>query len=126
MSTFTKNKPALLRERRHWRARERHALKETGERPRLNVFRSSKHIFAQVIDDSNGHTLAAASTLDAGIRSQAKELTKVEEAKRVGKLIAERAQAAGIKKVVFDRGSFRYHGRVKALADASREAGLEF
>jgi large subunit ribosomal protein L18 len=126
MATATKNKPALLRQRRHWRARERHDLKGTGERPRLNVFRSSKHIFAQVIDDSKGHTLAAASTLDAGIRSQAKELTKVEEAKRVGKLIAERAQAAGVKKVVFDRGGFRYHGRVKALADASREAGLEF
>ncbi|MCG3139796.1 MAG: 50S ribosomal protein L18 [Anaerolineae bacterium] len=126
MAATTKNKPALLRQRRHWRARERHNLKGTPERPRLNVFRSSKHIFAQVIDDSRGHTLAAASTLDADIRAQAKELNKVEEAKRVGKLVAERAQAAGIKKVVFDRGGFRYHGRVKALADASREAGLEF
>jgi large subunit ribosomal protein L18 len=126
MAAATKNKPALLRERRHWRARTRHNLKGTGERPRLNVFRSSKHIFAQVIDDSKGHTLAAASTLDAGIRAQARELSKVEEAKRVGTLIAERAQAVGVKKVVFDRGGFRYHGRVKALADASREAGLEF
>lgn len=121
-----KNKSALLRQRRHWRARERHNLRGTSERPRLNVFRSSKHIFAQVIDDSKGHTLASASTLDVTIRPQAKELTKVEEAKRVGKLVAERAQTAGIKQVVFDRGGFQYHGRVKALADASREAGLEF
>lgn len=121
-----KNKSAMLRQRRHWRARERHNLRGTPERPRLNVFRSSKHIFAQVIDDSKGHTLAAASTLDTDIRGQAKELTKVEEAKRVGKLVAERAQAAGVKKVVFDRGGFMYHGRVKALADASREAGLDF
>lgn len=122
----TKNKTTLLRQRRHWRARERHNLKGSTERPRLNIFRSTKHIFVQLIDDSKGHTLAAASTLDATIRSQAKELNKIEESKRVGKLIAERAQAAGIKKVVFDRGGFRYHGRVKALADASREAGLEF
>ena len=121
-----KNKSALLRQRRHWRARERHHLQGSAERPRLNVFRSSKHIFAQVIDDSKGHTLAAASTLDKDILAAAKELSKVEEANRVGKLIAERAQAAGIKKVVFDRGGFMYHGRVKALADASREAGLEF
>ena len=121
-----KNKSALLRQRRHWRARERHHLQGSAERPRLNVFRSSKHIFAQVIDDSKGHTLAAASTLDKDILAVAKELSKVEEAKRVSKLIAERAQAAGIKKVVFDRGGFMYHGRVKALADASREAGLEF
>jgi large subunit ribosomal protein L18 len=126
VATASKNKSALLRQRRHVRARERHHLKGTPERPRLNVFRSSKHIFAQVIDDSQGRTLVAASTLDTNIRAQAKELTKVEEAKRVGKLIAERAQAAGIKQVVFDRGGFRYHGRVKALADASREAGLEF
>ncbi len=126
MAVTTKNKPALLRRRRHWRARTRHSLQGTPERPRLNVFRSAKHIFAQVIDDSKGHTLAAASTLDASVRAQAQELNKVEEAKRVGKLIAERAQQAGIKQVVFDRGGFQYHGRVKALADASREAGLEF
>lgn len=121
-----KNKASLLRHRRHWRARERHDLKGSTERPRLNIFRSTKHIFVQVIDDSKGHTIAAASTLDASIRAQAKQLSKVEESKRVGKLIAERARAAGIKQVVFDRGGFRYHGRVKALADASREAGLEF
>lgn len=122
----TRNKSSELRQRRHWRARERHNLKGTADRPRLNIFRSTKHMFAQVIDDSKGHTVAAASTLDAAIRTDAKSLTKTEEAKRVGKLIAERAQAAGIKQVVFDRGGFRYHGRVKALADASREAGLEF
>lgn len=121
-----KNKSALLRQRRHWRARERHNLKGTADRPRLNVFRSAKHIFAQVIDDNKGHTMVAASTLDKEIRAQAQELNKVEEAKRVGKLVAERALAAGVKKVVFDRGGFMYHGRVKALADASREAGLEF
>ncbi len=126
MATASKNKSALLRERRHWRARQRPNLKGPTERPRLNIFRSTKHIFAQVIDDSKGHTLAQASTLDAAIRAQAKVSNKVEEAKRVGILIAERAQAAGIKQVVFDRGGFRYHGRVKALADASREAGLEF
>ncbi len=121
-----KNKPALLRQRRHWRARERNNLKGSAERPRLNVFRSAKHIFVQVIDDSQGRTVVEASTLDASIRAEAKALNKTEEAKRVGKLIAERAQAKGIKQVIFDRGGFRYHGRVKALADASREAGLEF
>lgn len=120
------NKSSVLRQRRHWRARERHNLQGTTERPRLNVFRSTKHIFVQVIDDSKGHTLASASTLDASIRPQAKAMSKMDEAKSVGKLIAERAQAAGVKQVVFDRGGFRYHGRVKALADASREAGLEF
>jgi large subunit ribosomal protein L18 len=126
MAGARKNKTAILRQRRHWRARERHHLKGTPARPRLNVFRSSRHIFVQLIDDSRGHTVASASTLEAAIRAEAKALSKVDEAKRVGKLIAERAQAAGFKQVVFDRGGFRYHGRVKALADASREAGLEF
>ncbi len=120
------NVERVLRERRHWRARQRHNLKGTPERPRLNVFRSTRHIFAQIIDDSQGRTLVAASTLDDGIRAQAAKLTKVEEAKRVGQLIAERALAKGLKQVVFDRGGFMYHGRVKALADASRKAGLEF
>lgn len=121
-----KNISKVLRERRHWRARTRHKLLGSRERPRLNVFRSARHIFAQVIDDSSGHTVAAASTLDKSIRGEASKINKTEEAKRVGKLLAERAQAAGIKQVVFDRGGFQYHGRVKALADASREAGLEF
>ncbi len=121
-----KNIEKLLRERRHRRARERHNLRGTPERPRLNVFRSTRHIFAQIIDDSQGRTLVAASTLDDDIRAQAAKLKKVQEAEAVGKLIAERALAKGIKQVVFDRGGARYHGKVKALADAAREAGLQF
>lgn len=120
------NAEQVLRERRHWRARARHDLKGTAERPRLNVFRSSRHIFAQVIDDMKGHTLVAASTLDEEIRARAAKLNKTQEAKEVGKLVAQRALAKGLKKVVFDRGGYKYHGRVKSLADASREAGLEF
>ena len=119
-----KNIEKFRRERRHTRLRN--SLVGTTGRPRLNVFRSARHIHAQIIDDSNGHTLAAASTLDKEIRARAAELSKVDEAKAVGKLIAERALAKGIKQVVFDRGGFRYHGRVKSLAEASREAGLEF
>jgi len=117
-------KTARARQLRHIRVRRK--VTGTPERPRLNVFRSSAHIYAQVIDDISGHTLAAASTLDAEIRGQLAELKKVEEARLVGQLIARRALAKGVKKVVFDRGGFDYHGRVKALADASREAGLEF
>jgi len=120
------NVEQLLRERRHRRARERHNLKGTSERPRLNVFRSTRHIFAQIIDDTKGHTLVAASTLDDEIRAEAAKLNKTQEAKAVGKLLAQRALSKGLKQVVFDRGGFRYHGRVKSLADASREAGLEF
>lgn len=120
------NIPKVLRARRHWRARARHHLAGTTERPRLNVFRSSRHIFAQIIDDSLGHTLVAASTLDDEIRAQAAKLNKTAEAKAVGKLLAQRALAKGLKQVVFDRGGYIYHGRVKSLADASREAGLEF
>lgn len=116
----------VLRVRRHWRARARHNLGGTPERPRLNVYRSSRHIFAQIIDDSVGHTLVAASTLDDEIRAQAAKLNKTAEAKAVGKLLAQRALAKGLKQVVFDRGGYKYHGRVKSLADASREAGLEF
>ena len=112
------------RARRHRRIRAKVA--GTPERPRLNVFRSNAHIYAQVIDDVLGHTLAAASTLDAGLRPQLAENTKVEEAKLVGRLIAERSIAAGISQVVFDRGGYKYHGRIKALADAAREAGLKF
>lgn len=119
-----KNIEKFRRERRHTRLRNN--LVGTAARPRLNVFRSARHIHAQIIDDSKGHTLAAASTLDKEIRARAAELTKTDEAKAVGKLIAARALAVGIKQVVFDRGGFRYHGRVKSLAEASREAGLEF
>jgi large subunit ribosomal protein L18 len=94
----------------------------TPERPRLNVFRSLNHIYAQVIDDAAGRTLVAASTLDKSIS----EAPKSEQAKAVGKLVAERARAAGISKVVFDRGGYLYHGRVKSLADGAREGGLDF
>ena len=94
------------------------------ERPRLAVFRSLKHIYAQVIDDSNGRTLAAASTVETELRNG--KQTKTEEAKVVGRLLAERAKGAGVERVVFDRAGFRYHGRIKSLADAAREAGLEF
>ena len=95
-------------------------------RPRLNVFRSLSHIYAQVIDDSVGHTLAAASTLDKEVAGEADGKTKKEQASLVGSAIAERAKAAGISQVIFDRGGYRYHGRVKALAEAARESGLEF
>ncbi len=104
--------------RRH--ARVRKGVTGTGERPRLAVFRSLSHIYAQVIDDRAGRTVAAASDLDVGAGK------KSEKAKQVGKAIAERAKAAGIGEVVFDRGGYRYHGRVKALADAARESGLRF
>ncbi|MBE3591301.1 MAG: 50S ribosomal protein L18 [Firmicutes bacterium] len=109
--------------RRHRRVRKR--VHGTEERPRLNVFRSGKHIYAQVIDDDRGHTLAAASSLEPELRGRVKGST-VDGARAVGRLVAERALAAGIRKVVFDRGGYLYHGRVKALADAAREAGLEF
>jgi len=114
----------LARQRRHRRVRKKVA--GTVERPRLNVFRSLKHIYAQVIDDDLGHTLAAASTLDPELRGILNGLTKTEQAKSVGKLLGERALARGVKQVVFDRGGYKYHGRVKALAEGSREAGLEF
>ena len=99
-------------------------MRGSGERPRLAVFRSLKHIYAQVIDDRRGHTVAAASSAEK--KSAVGGGGNVAGAKQVGKLIAERAQASGIKKVVFDRGGYLYHGRVKALADAARAAGLEF
>jgi large subunit ribosomal protein L18 len=97
-----------------------------GERKRLSVFRSSKHIYAQVIDDDEGVTLASASSMEKGTRESLKTGASVDAAKAVGKLIAERAKEKGVKDVVFDRGGYLYHGRVKALADAAREAGLNF
>jgi large subunit ribosomal protein L18 len=112
-----------LRRRRRTRAALR---KHAHERPRLSVFRSSKHIYAQIIDDAKGPTLAAASSLDEGIKGAVKTGAAVEADKAVGKLIAERAKEKKIDAVVFDRGRFLYHGRVKALADAAREAGLSF
>jgi large subunit ribosomal protein L18 len=109
------------------KARVRRTLRRAqGDRPRLSVFRSSKHIYAQIIDDTKGHTLAAASTIDDGLKAGLDKGTDVAAAAQVGKLVAERALKAGIKDVVFDRGGYIYHGRVKALADAAREAGLNF
>jgi large subunit ribosomal protein L18 len=96
------------------------------DRPRLCVYKSLKHMHAQIIDDIKGHTLVAASTLDPALRDQLKSTGNKEAAAAVGRLIAQRALEKGIRKVVFDRGGFRYHGRVAALADAAREAGLEF
>jgi large subunit ribosomal protein L18 len=109
------------------KARVRRALRTAANgRPRLSVFRSSKQIYVQVIDDAQGRTLASASTIEKDIRSKLKTGADVEAAKEVGRLIAERATQAGVKQVVFDRSGYRYHGRVKALADAAREGGLEF
>ena len=108
-------------------ARVRRAVKAAANgRPRLSVHRSSKNIYAQVIDDANGVTLAAASTLDASLKGSLKTGADVAAASAVGKLVAERAVAVGVKEVVFDRGRFIYHGRVKALAEAAREGGLDF
>ena len=109
------------------RARVRRALKSAANgRPRLSVFRSSKQIYAQIIDDDRGHTLAAASSLEKDTREKLKSGANVEAAAEVGRRIAQRAVEAGVKQVVFDRGSYLYHGRVKALAEAAREGGLEF
>ena len=111
------------RQRVHNRIRSK--MTGTAERPRLNVYRSLNHIYTQLIDDANGRTLASASTVTK--KNEEKKVGgNIEAAKTVGKMIAERGQAAGIKKVVFDRGGYLYHGRIKALADAAREAGLEF
>ena len=116
--------PKQLFERR--RARNRAALKRVSSgQPRLSVHRSSKHIYAQVIDDNSGQTLAAASTLEADLKGQGGTSNSTAAA-AVGKLVAERAKAAGVSTVVFDRGGFNYHGRIAAVADAARQAGLEF
>jgi large subunit ribosomal protein L18 len=109
------------RHKRH--SRIRLTLVGTADRPRLAVFRSLNHIYAQVIDDSAGSTVAAASTLERDLRGSG---TKIDEARGVGARIAQRARAAGVERVVFDRAGFRYHGRVRAVAEAAREAGLEF
>ncbi len=111
--------------RRKMRVR-RTLRKRTSGRPRLSVFRSSKHIYAQVIDDTKGHTLAAASSLDPALRGQSEKGSTVEAAAAVGKLLAERAKEAGVVDVFFDRSGYLFHGRVKALADAAREGGLNF
>jgi large subunit ribosomal protein L18 len=116
-----------MRQIQRRKERVRRAVKAAaGTRVRLSVFRSSKNIYAQVIDDRKGATLAAASSLEKELRTSLKTGADIGAAKAVGKLVAERAAAAGIKDVVFDRGHYLYHGRVKALADAAREAGLQF
>ena len=108
-------------------ARVRRAIKASANgRPRLSVFRSSKHIYAQVIDDLKGGTVAAASSMEKTLRDGGKTGANIDAAKAVGKLLAERAVQKGVSEVVFDRGSYRFHGRVKALADAAREGGLSF
>ena len=118
----TKNKATLRR-----KARVRTALRRLGGgKPRLSVFRSSQHIYAQVIDDTRGHTVAAASSLDKDLRARLRSGADAAAAAEVGRLVAERAKAAGVDRVVFDRGAYLYHGRVKALADAAREGGLQF
>lgn len=112
------------RERRHRRVRAQVA--GTAARPRLNVYRSLVHIYAQLIDDATGTTLVSASSLDNELRAQMSGKKKAEQAKLVGQAVAARAQAKGVKQVVFDRGGYRYHGRVKAVAEGAREGGLEF
>ncbi len=119
------NTPRKLFEKR--RARIRRALKKAANgQLRLSVFRSGKHIYAQIIDDAKGATVASASTLDKEVRENIKKSSTVEAAGFIGKIIAERAVKSGVREVVFDRGGYIYHGRVKALADAAREAGLKF
>jgi large subunit ribosomal protein L18 len=118
------NDKVRLRLKRHRRVR--YKVSGTADRPRLAVFRSEKHIYAQLIDDDAGNTLAAASSLDAKLRADAKTGANIAAAKAVGSLIAERAKEKGVTSVVFDRGGFQYHGRVQQLADAAREGGLQF
>jgi large subunit ribosomal protein L18 len=122
---MTRNKSrSAARERRHTRVRTR--ILGTAERPRLNVYRSLSDIYVQVIDDHLGKTIVAASSIDRELRDQLSGMNKTEQARKVGQEVAERARAKGIQRVVFDRGGYRYIGRVKALADGAREAGLEF
>ena len=121
---MAKKSRSLARERRHVRVRK--IVDGTTIRPRLNVFKSISGIYAQIIDDSKGNTLISASTVDNELREQVKGMKKTEQAKVIGKAVAERAKSKGITSVVFDRGGFRYVGRVKALADGAREGGLQF
>jgi large subunit ribosomal protein L18 len=109
------------------KARVRRAIQKAANgRPRLSVFRSSKQIYAQIIDDARGHTVASASTLEKDLKGKLKTGATVDAAKEIGRLVAERAVAAGVKQVIFDRSGYLFHGRVKALADAAREGGLDF
>jgi large subunit ribosomal protein L18 len=114
----------VARRRRHLRVRKK--IEPSEGRPRLSVFRSLRHIYAQVIDDTKGHTLAAASTLDKEIQDNIAGLTKTEQARIVGETLARRAKAQGVKEVVFDRGGYKYHGRVRSLAEGARAEGLDF
>ena len=124
MAANNSRQKARLRRRR---GRVRGAVARAARgRPRLSVFRSSKHIYAQVIDDTNGHTVATASSLEKELRAKLKTGADTAAAAEVGKLVGERAKAAGVKTVIFDRGGYIYHGRVKALAEAARETGLVF
>jgi len=117
---------AILQQRQRRRFRVRKRLRGTAERPRLSVYRSHKHVYAQLIDDASGKTIAAASSVDKDLRSDLRYGGNKDAAQQVGRVIAERAKAAGVQRVAFDRGSFQYHGRVESLAQAAREAGLEF
>ena len=119
-----KNPNWVARQRRHERVRKQ--LSGSESRPRLNVFRSLNHIYVQVIDDSVGHTLVSASTVDPEVKAQLEGLDKTGQARLVGKIVGQRALQSGIQQIVFDRGGYLYHGRVKAVADGAREAGLEF
>jgi large subunit ribosomal protein L18 len=121
---MAKNSRSIARVRRHLRVRK--SLAGTAQRPRLNVYRSLSAIYVQIIDDQAGHTLLSASTVDRDLREKMKGLKKSEQAKLVGQTVAERAKNKGIQTVVFDRGGYRYIGRVKALADGAREGGLQF
>ena len=120
----SKKSRAEMREKKHMRMRNR--FSGTAERPRLAVFRSNNHMYAQIIDDTVGNTLVAASTLEKEIKAELKKTNDVDAAAYVGTVIAKRAIEKGIKEVVFDRGGFLYHGKIEALAEAAREAGLEF
>ena len=122
MGDAARNRRARLR--RHRRVRKR--VVGTEERPRLNVYRSLRHIYVQIIDDAAGHTLVSASTLDGQVRDSCADLSKTEAAGAVVRVLAERALAGGVTQVVFDRGGYRYHGRVRALAEGARKAGLDF
>ena len=121
---INKESRSVIRAKKHLKIRNR--FSGTAERPRLAVFRSNNHMYAQIIDDSEGKTLVSASTLEKALKSELSKTNDVDAAAAVGKLVGERAVAAGIKEVVFDRGGFIYQGKIKALADAAREAGLEF
>lgn len=121
---FKKDSKSINRLKKHYRMRK--DINGTSDRPRLAVFRSNEHMYAQIIDDTNGCTLCAASTTEKELKASLKSTSNIEAAKAVGELIAKRALDKDIKEVVFDRGGFLYHGKIQALADAAREAGLQF